>query len=166
MKKHLLIACTVLSMSFLAFASQAGAGSTTVPVSMTFAEPIQPGLVQGCPISPQDGLCGSGEVIPFGHAVETVRFGAGVGCGGSCDQRTIYLPEGSITSNEFFGDFACPADKCDHPGRGFPASGIVDDVIVSGTGVFSGAIGGYSGSVHAAGTAGVATLSGSITLSS
>jgi hypothetical protein len=161
-KKEHLIACAILVTAFLTLASQAGAGSTAVRVRMTFAEPIQPGIVQGCPISPQDGLCGSGEVIPFGHATETVIFGAG--CGGSCDQRTINLPGGSITTDEFFSDFACPAGKCDHPGRGFPASGNVDDVVVSGTGAFFGASGGYSGSVHAAGTAGVADLSGTLTL--
>jgi hypothetical protein len=163
-KKHHLIGYVILITAFLTVASQAEAGSTTVPVSMTFAEPIQPGVAQGCLISPQNGLCGSGEVIPFGHATETVMFGAG--CGGSCDQRTINLPGGSITSDEFFSDFACPAGKCDHPGRGFPASGKVDDVIVSGTGAFSGVSGGYSGSVHAAGTAGVAKLSGTLTLQS
>jgi len=164
MKKHFFIACMVMPTFLLAFASLARAGPTTVPVSLTFAEPIQPGLVQNCPISPQNGLCGSGQVIPFGHATETVIFGAG--CSGSCDLRTINLPGGSITSNEFFSDFSCPAGKCDHPGRGFPASGNVDDVIVSGTGVFFGASGDLSGSVHAAGTAGITHLSGAITLQS
>lgn len=162
MKSHLLLACTAMLTFMFAFATQAGAGSTTVAVSMTFAEPIQPGLVQGCPISPQDGLCGSGEVNPFGHATETVRFNAG--CGGSCDRRTINLPGGSITSDEFSSNFACPAGKCDHPGHGYPSSGTVEDVIVSGTGAFFGASGGFSGSVHSAGTAGVANLSGAITV--
>jgi hypothetical protein len=129
---------------------------------MTFAEPIMPGLVQGCPISPMNGLCGKGEVIPFGHATETVVFGGA--CGGDCDLRTINLPQGSIFSDEFFSNFTCPAGICDHPGRGFPASGTVADVLVGGTGIFNGATGTLNGSVHAAGTAGITQLAGTITL--
>jgi hypothetical protein len=145
----------------LALATEAAA-DTSVSVRMTFAEPIQPGLVQGCPISPMDGLCGKGQVIPFGQATEAVLFGGA--CGGDCDLRTINLPQGSLYSHEFFSDFTCPAGRCDHPGRGFPGSGTVADVIVGGTGMFAGASGTLDGSVHAAGTAGVAQLSGTIHL--
>jgi hypothetical protein len=129
---------------------------------MTFAEPIMPGVVHGCPISPMNGLCGSGEVIPFGHATETVLFGGA--CGGNCDLRTINLAGGSIFSHEVFSNPTCPV--CGVPGRGQPAAGTVTDVIVGGTGAFAGASGNLSGSVHSAGTAGVAKLSGSITLTS
>jgi hypothetical protein len=78
--------------------------------------------------------------------------------------RTINLTGGSIFSHEFFSNFSCPAGLCNHPGRGFPASGTVADVIAGGTGIFTGATGNLNGSVHAAGTAGVAELAGTITL--
>jgi hypothetical protein len=96
---------------------------------MTLAEPIQPGIVQGCPISPMDGLCGSGEVIPFGPATDTVIFGAGIWQG--CDQRTINLPEGSLIFDELFSNPTCPV--CGIPGREQPAAGAVVDTVVSGT---------------------------------
>jgi hypothetical protein len=143
----------------LAFAPQAAAG-TTVPISMTFAEPITAGQVTGCTISPMDGLCGSGEVIPFGHAHETVVFGGA--CNGGCDSRTVNLAAGSILIHELFSNPACPV--CGSPGRGQPGSGTITDTIVGGTGMFAGASGNLSGSVHAAGTAGVANLSGAVTL--
>jgi hypothetical protein len=101
-------------------------------------------------------------VIPFGHVVETIRFAA---CGGDCDLRTINLPGGSIVSNEIFSDPGCPG-VCGSRGHGQPASGTVEDVIVGGTGIFAGASGSFGGSVHAAGIAGVAQLSGTITLTS
>jgi hypothetical protein len=138
--------------------------ATTKSVSMTFAEPIIPGIVMGCPIPPNQGLCGSGQVIPFGHATETVVFGAA--CGGTCDLRTINLPGGSIITNEIFSNGTCPAGQCVRPGNGQPASGMISDVIVDGTGVFAGATGDLSGSVHAAGTAGITHLKGTITLPS
>ena len=146
----------------LAFASQAAAATAGVSVSMTLAEPIQPGLVSGCPISPMDGLCGSGEVIPFGHATDTVIFGAGTCLG--CDQRTIKLPGGSLIFDELFSNPTCPV--CGIPGRGQPAAGTVSDKVLSGTGIFAGASGRLSGHVHAAGTAGITKLSGTLILAS
>ena len=48
-----------LAVAVLAFASQAMA-NTTVPVSMTFTEPIVPAFKSGdCPVVPE-GFCGSG----------------------------------------------------------------------------------------------------------
>lgn len=143
-----------------AVASQAAAATTTIAVSMTFAEPIMPGIVQGCPISPMDGLCGSGEVIPFGHATDTVVFGAGT-CAG-CDARTIELPQGTLYLDELFSNPTCPV--CGIPGRGQPAAGTVTDTIVGGTAIFTNAIGTLNGSVHAGGTAGISKFSGTITL--
>jgi hypothetical protein len=101
----------------LAFASQAMA-STSVSVSMTFAEPATVNFKSDCPVFPE-GACGSGEVIPFGHATETIDFGAG--CGGACDLRTIDLAQGSIFIEETFSDFACRG-SC-HPSPVFPFSG-------------------------------------------
>jgi hypothetical protein len=159
MRRFLPIASIGIALTApLVFAPQAAAGTTTV--SMTFAEPIIPGLVQGCPISPMDGLCGSGEVIPFGHATDTVVFGAGT-CAG-CDRRMINLANGSIVLDELFANPTCPV--CGIPGRGQPAAGTVVDTVISGTGMFADASGTLSGHVHAAGTAGVSTFSGTITL--
>ena len=72
MKSFFLIpsAAIVLTLT-LALAAPAAAGTTTVPVSMPFTEPLIPGFVKGCPVAPE-GFCGSGEVIPFGHATETI----------------------------------------------------------------------------------------------
>jgi len=144
-----------------ACASGAGAATTPGTVSATFAEPIMPAIQSGCPIPPNQGLCGSGELIPFGHATETILFGGA--CGGDCDLRTINLADGSIVSNEVFSNPTCPG-VCASRGFGQPAFGTVTDVIVGGTGSFAGASGHLAGSVHAAGTSGVAQLSGTITL--
>jgi hypothetical protein len=157
----------VLIVGFVAVsvvnASQAIAGTTTVPVRMTFAEPIRPAERHGCPISPMNGLCGRGEVVPFGHATETVLFGGA--CSGECDARTISLANGSIYTDEVFSNPTCPG-ACRSRGHGHPESGTLTDVIVGGTGIFTGASGTLNGSVHGAGTAGVAKLSGTITLTS
>jgi hypothetical protein len=162
MKTFLLVPAVAI---VLAFATPASAGTTTIPISMTFAEPIAlvPGIENSCAVPPDQGLCGSGEMIPFGHAVETIRFGAA--CGGDCDLRTINLPGGSIVSHEIFSNPSCPG-VCGSRGRGGSASGTVADAIVGGTGIFTGASGSFSGSVHAAGISGVARLSGTITVTS
>jgi hypothetical protein len=132
----------------------AALATTAVSVTMTFAEPIQPGLVRGCPITPMDGLCRSGEVIPFGHATDTVQFGAGLPgpriCNDSCNLRTINLPQGSIISDELFGNPVCPG-HCVGPHK--PQFGTLRDVIIAGTGIFAGSGGGFNGSVTGAGTA-------------
>ena len=57
-----------------------------------------PDINSGCAVFP-DGFCGSGVVIPFGHATETILFGGT--CGGNCDFRTINLAGGSIFLGEF-----------------------------------------------------------------
>lgn len=156
------VGCAVASSAVVA---QAATAATTVPISMTFAEPTKPGLAQGCPISPADGLCGSGEVIPFGHATDTVQFGAGVPgpsiCDDGCDLRTINLPQGSIISDELFSNPVCPGN-CVGPHK--PQFGTLTDVIIGGTGIFAGASGDFSGSVTGAGTAGVPKFSGKIML--
>jgi hypothetical protein len=129
----------------LAFAPQAIAG-TTVSLSMTFTEPVAPAFQSGdCPVFPE-GFCGTGEVIPFGYATETVAFGAA--CGGACDLRTINLAQGSIFIEETFSDGTCRG-SC-HPSPVFPQSGTLTDVIVGGTGTFEGATGELNGTVRTA----------------
>jgi hypothetical protein len=154
----LALASAALMLLSTAFASQAMA-ATTVPVSMTFNEPIVPDIHSGCPVFPE-GFCGSGQVIPLGHATETIAFGSG--CGGNCDFRTINLSGGSIFINEFFSNPTCPG-AC-QPNPAAPGSGTLTDVIVGGTGSFTGASGNLSGSVTAAGLVSVIKLSGTITL--
>jgi hypothetical protein len=159
-----LLVLGALAIAVLAYASQAAA-NTTAQVSMTFTEPIVPAFKSGdCPVVP-DGFCGSGEVIPLGHATETIEFGAG--CGGTCDLRTIYLTGGSILIEETFSDFLCPGGKPEpcqsgQHGNGFPGSGTLTDTVVGGTGIFEGATGSLSGNVRAAGLQSQIKLSGTI----
>jgi hypothetical protein len=153
-------AAVVLALA-LVIAAPAAAGTTTVQVSMTFTEPLIPGFVKGCPVAPE-GFCGSGEVIPFGHATETIDFNAG--CGGSCDLRTINLAAGSIFSDETFSNPGCPG-VC-QPNRAEPSSGTLTDTVVGGTGIFTGASGTLSGTVRGNGPESQIKLSGTITLTS
>jgi len=148
---------------FGVFASQAAAATTTVSVSMTFTEPILQDVTHGCPVLPGGGgFCGSGIVLPFGHATETIQFGGA--CGGSCDFRTVNVAGGSIYLDEFFSDGICRG-AC-HPNPAEPFLGILTDVIVGGTGIFTDASGNVSGTVKAAGPQSLIQLSGSITLTS
>ncbi len=158
MRRLLLVAGLVIVS--LAFASQAVA-NTTASVRMTFTEPIVPSFKSGdCPVVP-DGFCGSGEVIPLGHATETIAFGAG--CGGTCDLRTINLAGGSIFIEETFSDGSCPGVcQTGRRGNGFPSSGTLTDTIIGGTGIFEGATGSLTGTVRAAGLESQIKLSGTI----
>jgi hypothetical protein len=153
-----------LVMFCLAFTFQAMAG-TTVSVSLTFTEPV---MNKDCPLNvgggPGQGFCGSGEVIPLGHATETIEFGAG--CGGTCDLRTINLPEGSIFIEEVFSNLSCRSG-CEFHGENMPpGSGTLTDVIIGGTGIFEGATGTLNGMVRFAGKTSQIKFSGTIVLSS
>jgi hypothetical protein len=138
--------------------------ATTIPVHMTFTEPIVPAAQSGC--QPEISSCGHGQVIPLGQATEMVQFGGG--CNGACDFRTINLAGGSIFIDEVFSSPTCPG-VC-QPNPSLPGGGTLTDVIVGGTGNFNGASGNLSGSVTAAGGIGnqggvsVIKLSGTITL--
>jgi hypothetical protein len=157
MRRLLLVGALVVAV--LAFASQAVA-NTTVSVKMTFADPIVHAFKSGdCPVVP-DGFCGSGEVIPLGHATETIEFGAG--CGGTCDLRTIYLAGGSIIAEETFSDFRCPGACQTGRGIGRPGGGTLTDIIIGGTGIYEGATGTLTGTVWAAGLQSQIKLSGTI----
>ncbi len=135
---------------------------SSVSVDLTFHEPIVPIAKRGdCPVA-AEGFCGSGEVIPFGQATESIEFGGA--CGGGCDLRIIQLPQGSITLEETFSDPGCPG-TC-QPNPAFPGNGRLTDVIVSGTGLFQGATGTLAGTVRAAGRESTVRLSGTIALAS
>jgi hypothetical protein len=142
----------------LVVTSPAVAGTQDVSVKMTFTEPVVPGFKKGCSVGPE-GFCGSGQVIPFGRATETIEFG---GCGPTCDLRTINLASGSIFIEETFSNGACPG-SC-HPNPAEPASGTLTDEVVGGTGIFEGATGTLTGTVRAAGPQSQIKLSGTITL--
>ena len=141
------------------FAQQAAAGTTNVSVSMSFTEPIHQDIKSGCPVFP-DGFCGTGIVVPFGHATESILFGGA--CGGNCDFRTVNVAGGTVYLDEFFSDPTCPG-SC-HPNRSEPGGGTLTDVVVGGTGMFAGASGIVSGRVWAAGPQSAIKLAGTITL--
>jgi hypothetical protein len=129
---------------------------TTVDVQATFVEGIPQQF--GCTV--QNGACGTGTVVPFGRATETIQFGAG--CGGTCDLRTIYLAQGTLVLDETFSSPTCPG-ACKSHGFG-PFGGTLTDVVVSGTGIFEGATGTLTGTVSGAGASTKIALSGTITL--
>lgn len=163
MRKLLFVGGLVASSLALALPATA---NTAVSVSMTFSEPAHPDFIGGCPVFP-DGFCGSGEVIPFGQATETIAFG--VGCGGTCDLRTITLAQGQIVIEETVAPGCSIACR---PGPLERVDGTLMDEVVGGTGLFEGAIGELTGSVTGAVSnarpagASVVQLSGTITLAS
>src|SRR5262249_55767684 len=60
-----------------AFAAPALAATTT-PVSMTLVEAVAPGASAGCAVLQNGtGLCGHGQVSPYGQATESVLFNGG-----------------------------------------------------------------------------------------
>ena len=151
----LLFGLVVLS---LAFASSAMAGAT-VPVSMTLVETFA--KPQNCPDIALAFNCGSGVVVPFGHATEEIGFG--IGCGGTCDFRRVDLATGSIFLDETASAFSCPG-ACGSHGINPPFTATLSDVVVGGTGIFEGATGSLSGTVNADGQHAQIKLSGTITV--
>jgi len=158
--RRLLLVGGLLALS-LVFASQAVA-ATTVSVSMTLAEPLKAGT-PGNSVCPDIGIavnCGSGEVLPFGHATEEVNIGV---CGEICNIREIDLAQGSITLLETVTNFSCPG-VCGSHSFGPPGSISIADVVIGGTGLFAGATGNLTGAVGVGGWGGHVTLTGTITL--
>jgi hypothetical protein len=142
---------------------QANDDDLSVDVSMTFTEPFN---YKDCPFvitdpATAEGFCGSGQVIPLGHATETIEFFAG--SGGTSDLRTINLAEGSIISEEVFGPLiSCRRDCEAINGNAPPFSGTLTDIIIGGTGIFEGATGNLSGLVRGAGKVSIIKLTGTI----
>ena len=135
--------------------------ATTTSVSMTLVEAVAPGASAGCAVLQNGtGLCGHGEVIPYGQATEIVLFNDG--CGDRCFVHTITLAGGDITFTTTESSHNCPG-AC-QPNPGDPFSATLIGVVVSGTGQFAGASGTLSGSVTHAGAVAVVRLSGTITL--
>lgn len=149
----------VVAIGALALAAPSFA-ATAVDVKATFNEGVARQF--GCTV--QNGLCGTGTVLPYGRATETIQFGAG--CGGTCDLRTITLAQGTLVLNETFSSGTCPSGTCRSHGLGRPGSGTLTDVVNGGlsTGIFAGASGTLTGTVQGAGASTKITLSGTITL--
>jgi hypothetical protein len=162
MKKLAALVAGLAALS-ITFASPATA-TTTTSVSMTFTEPVVPAVNGDCPAVglPNGGICGNGIFLPFGHATETIAFAAG--CGGECDLRTVSVSGGSIVMEEQASNFTECA-RC-HNEHGGPFSATLTDVIVGGTGVFTGASGTLSGTVNGTGLRTTVRLSGTITFAS
>jgi hypothetical protein len=123
------------------------AAAADTAVSMKFNENTGPGAAQGCPVAP-DGTCGSGQVVPFGRATETILEV----CNGTCAVvRTITLASGTIVLEEGFVAFDCPG-ACESHGRGFPRTITVSDTVIGGTGGLAGATGTLTGTIKGAGS--------------
>lgn len=155
----LMLGSGALALLSPAFASQAMA-ATTVPVSMTFTEPIVHDAQSGCPVLglPNGGFCGSGNFLPYGHATEMIAFAPE----GEPNVRTVTVAGGSIVLDETFSNPQCPG-SC-QPNPAAPGSGTLTDVVVGGTGIFERATGTLTGTVKFAGQQSQIKLSGAITL--
>jgi hypothetical protein len=161
--KITLVAAVLAVSSFVTVSSiQAQDDTLSVDVSMTFTEPFN---YKDCPFvitdpATAEGFCGSGQVIPLGHATETIEFFAG--SGGTSDLRTINLAEGSIFSEEVFSFIGCHGVCEVHQGNAPPFSGTLAGNIIGGTGIFEGATGHLDGLVRAAGKANAIKLAGTV----
>jgi hypothetical protein len=145
----------------------ATAGTTAVPVSMTFVEVVVSPTQGTCPDIAIAFNCGVGNVVPFGVATEEIAFGEG--CGGTCDFREVTVAGGSLFLDETASNFSCPG-ACGGPSQysrapiplNPPFRLMLTDVVVGGTGIFDGASGTLTGSVSVNGPAAQIKLSGSV----
>jgi len=149
-----LILSTITLLAAFAFPAMA---ATAIPIKITFAE----GVAQQTDCPATFTFCGIGQVVPLGHATETILFNGA--CGGACDLRIITLNNGTLILDETFSSLSCPS-TCDRPGRGQPFSGVLTDVIVGSTGAYAGASGTLAGTVHVAGKSTQIKLSGTLIL--
>lgn len=147
----------------LGVAAPAAAATSTVAVQMTFTEPLKAGFPGSgpCPDIAIDFNCGSGQVIPFGHATEEVAIGV---CGETCNIREIVLPQGTIILREIITSFSCPGVCGSQGPLGTPFELTSTAIVIDGDGIFSGATGSLTGTVVAAGWHGQVKLAGTITL--
>jgi hypothetical protein len=168
MRKVAFAISTLAAIGVATFAAMPAAAATTVSVSMTLTESADP-LRAGWPGSepcPDIGLsvnCGTGEVIPFGHAIEIVSIGA---CGETCNIRWIDLADGSIVLRETVSDFSCPGACVTEWPHGAPFRATLAAVVVGGTGIFQGASGSLSGTLSVAALHAQIKYAGTLTLAS
>ena len=142
-------AIAILAATGLALAAMPASAATSVSVSMTLIEPLKAGWPgsEPCPDIGIDVNCGSGEVIPFGHATQIVSIGA---CGETCSFRRIDLADGSILLRETVSDFTCPGACVTEWPHGAPFRATLAAAVVGGTGIFQGASGSLSGTLSVA----------------
>jgi hypothetical protein len=140
-------------------ASPAWASTTTpTPVTMNFAEPKAADFVSGCAVLlAREGLCGVGDVVPYGHATETIVFGFAVNL--PYDVRTVTVSAGTIVMQEHLTSFFVCAGG-DPPGA---CEATLADQVVGGTGLFRNATGSLSGTVTGTGPQSHIQLAGTIT---
>jgi hypothetical protein len=146
-----LIALAVMS------ASSAWASTTTL-VSMNFDEPKGYEFTSGCAVFfAYEGLCGVGNVVPYGHATETIVFGFAVKL--PYDVRTVTVSAGTIVMRERVTSFV----GCTGVGAPGACTLTLADVVVSGTDLFTNATGSLTGTVTGTGVQSHVQLSGTIT---
>lgn len=74
-----------------------------------------------------------------------------IGCGGSCDLRTITLMTGDqLVLEETFVGGVCPSGSCHHGPVEGGGTGTLTDVVIDENGVFFGASGTLTGTVRGA----------------
>ena len=161
MRKSVFSVAVLAAIVIVAVAAMPAAAVTSVPVKLTFAEPLRAGWPgsEPCPNIGSDVNCGSGEVIPFGHATQIVSIGA---CGESCNFRWIDLADGSLLLREAVSDFACPGACVAE----WPFSATLTAVIVDGKGRYEGATGTLTGSLRGTGSQAQIKYEGTLTLAS
>lgn len=90
--------------------------------------------------------------------------GFGAGCGRTCDVRAVTVASDAVVIEEQASNFTCPG-ACRSPAfPGGPFSATLTDVMVGGTGTFTGASGNLGGTVEGTGMQSQIQLSGSTTL--
>jgi hypothetical protein len=165
MRRVPLAVAILAAIGLAALAAMPAAAATSVSVSMTFTEPLKAGWPgsEPCPDIGIDFNCGSGEVIPFGHATQIVSIGA---CGATCSFRWIDLADGSIVLRETAGDFTCPGACVTEWPHGAPFRATLTAVVVGGTGIFEGASGSLTGTLSVAAWHAQIKYEGTLTLAS
>jgi hypothetical protein len=148
-KMALAIGMVAALVGIAAVAAMPAAAATSVSVKMTFAELLKPGWPgqEPCPDIGIDFNCGSGEVIPFGHALEVASIGA---CGETCTIRFVELADGEIVLREIASDFACPGACVTEWPHGAPFNATLTAVVIGGSGRYEGASGTLTGTLRAA----------------
>jgi hypothetical protein len=127
---------------------------------MNFGEPKVFDFVSGCAVFlAHEGLCGVGNVVPYGHATETIAFGFAVNPQLSYDVRTVTVSTGTIVMHEQLASyFVCAGG--DPPGA---CEAMLADQVVGGTGLFTKATGTLTGTVTGTGPQSHIQLAGTIT---
>jgi hypothetical protein len=165
MRKVAFALSILVGIGVAAVGAMPAAADTTVSVSMTLTEPLRSGWPgsEPCPDIGLDVNCGSGEVIPFGHATQIVSIGA---CGDTCNIRRIDLADGSIVLRETVSDGSCPGACVTEWPHGAPFRATLAAVVIGGTGIFQGASGSLRGTLSAAAFHAQIKYAGTLTLAS